>query len=137
MAKNTIQHATVDDFIQAAEGNLKELLTALRQILNGFAPELGEHIKWNSPAYNYTGEMSDFDAKTYARDLVVLNCHRGYILMVFPNGATLEDPNKILEGQYTDGRRMITIKSSSDIQDKTEGIKHVVQAWINTLKQVN
>ena len=137
MAKNTIQHATVNDFIQATEGHLQELLTELRQILNGFAPELGEHIKWNSPAYFYTGEMSDFDAKTYARDFVVLNCHRGYVLMVFPNGATLEDPNKILEGQYSDGRRMVTIKSSSDVQDKTDGIKSLTQAWINSLKQVN
>lgn len=137
MAKNTIQHATVNDFIQATEGNLKALITELRQILTGFSPELGEHIKWNSPAYFYTGEMRDFDAKSYARDYVVLNCHRGYVLMVFPNGAQFPDPNKILEGQYTDGRRMITIKSTEDIHNKMEGIKSLTQAWINTLKQVN
>jgi hypothetical protein len=137
MAKNTIQHQTVDDFIQATEGGLQELLKELRQILTGFSPELGEQIKWNSPAYFYTGEMSDFDAKTYARDFVVLNCHRGYVLMVFPNGAQFPDPNKILEGQYTDGRRMISIKSIEDIHKKTEGIKSLTQAWINTLKQVN
>ena len=137
MAKNTIQHQTVDDFIQATEGSLQELLKELRQILAGFSPELGEQIKWNSPAYFYSGEMSDFDAKTYARDFVVLNCHRGYVLMVFPNGAQFPDPNKILEGQYTDGRRMISIKSIEDIHKKTEGIKSLTQAWINTLKQVN
>lgn len=137
MAKNTIQHNTVDEFIQATEGSLKELLIELRQILKSFSPELGEHIKWNSPAYFYTGEMSDFDAKTYARDYVVLNCHRGYVLMVFPNGAHFADPNKIMEGKYTDGRRMITIKSIEDIRNKTEGIKSLTQAWIDTLKQVN
>jgi hypothetical protein len=123
MAKNTIQHQTVDDFIQATEGGLQELLKELRQILTGFSPELGEQIKWNSPAYFYTGEMSDFDAKTYARDFVVLNCHRGYVLMVFPNGAHFPDPSKILEGQYTDGRRMISIKSIEDIHKKLMGLK--------------
>lgn len=137
MAKNSIQHNTVDEFIQATEGSLKELLIELRQILKGFSPELGEHIKWNSPAYFYTGEMSDFDAKTYARDYVVLNCHRGYVLMVFPNGASFNDPHKVLEGKYTDGRRMITIKTRADITEKTRAIQELTRSWIDTLEQVN
>ncbi|MFM6983763.1 MAG: DUF1801 domain-containing protein [Chitinophagaceae bacterium] len=97
MAKSNVQYKTVDEFIEAADSSLKALLTELRPLLNAFAPALGEQIKWNSPAYYYTREMGEFDAKTYARDYVVLNCHRGYVLMVFPNGASFNDPHKVLK----------------------------------------
>ncbi len=133
MAKKT-EHASVDDFIKVAGAPYDEILEALRKIILSHE-EIGEHIKWNSPAYYYKYDMPAFDAKTYQRDFVVMNCRKNTVLMVFPNGDKIADPQKVLEGQYTDGRRMITLQSLDDLNDRSEGIKSICKNWIKSIKE--
>jgi hypothetical protein len=132
MAKKT-DHSTVNDFISAIGEPYADILEALRHILLSF-DEIGEHIKWDSPAYFYQYEMPAFDAKTYQRDFVVMNCRKNTVLMIFPNGDKIADPENIFEGTYTDGRRMITLHNLDDLQMRREGLKAICQNWINTIK---
>jgi hypothetical protein len=132
MAKKT-DHNNVNEFILAVGQPYTEILEALRYILLSF-DDIGEHIKWNSPAYFYKYDMPAFDAKTYQRDFVVMNCRKNTVLMIFPNGDKIADPENIFEGTYSDGRRMITLNSIDDLQKRGEGLKAICQNWINGIK---
>lgn len=85
----------------------------------------------------YTGEMPAFDAKTYQRDLAVMHLRKGPVLLVFPNGASLDDPTGILEGKYTDGRRMLTLRSEEEVDKCKAALGAMVRKWaegINALR---
>lgn len=110
-----------------------DIIERIRQIILSADNEIGEQIKWNSPSFFYTGAMKPFNAKEYKRDIVVVNLHKGKILLVFPTGATIADTTGILEGSYTDGRRMVSIADIDDIEKKANDLKKVIKDW---LKQV-
>ncbi|MEE1899429.1 DUF1801 domain-containing protein [Flavobacterium rakeshii] len=111
-------------------------MQAIREVILETSPEIGEHIKWNSPAFYYTGEMKAFDAKEYKRDLVVYNLRKnGSIMLVFPTGATINDTTGILEGNYTDGRRMVTVTDITDLQNKKQALQTVIKQWLDLIEK--
>ncbi|MEO6498236.1 MAG: DUF1801 domain-containing protein [Mucilaginibacter sp.] len=109
---------------------LRELVEAIRQVILSAGPLIGEQVKWNSPAFFYTGDMPPFDPKEYKRDMVVLNLHKGTPLLVFPTGARVNDTTGLLEGNYTDGRRLARINSPADLEEKEAALQFVVQQWL-------
>lgn len=116
--------------IQQLEPVVAEIVQTIRQTILGAHKEIGEHIKWNSPAFFYSGSMKPFDPKEYKRDIVVVNLHKGKILLVFPTGATIPDDTGLLEGSYTDGRRLITLKDLADVKEKEKALQHLIRQWI-------
>lgn len=113
-----------------------QTMQAIREVILETSPEIGEHIKWNSPAFYYTGEMKAFDAKEYKRDLVVYNLRKnGSIMLVFPTGATINDTTGILEGNYTDGRRMVTVIDITDLQNKKQALQTVIKQWLDLIEK--
>lgn len=112
------------------EPAVAETIQTIRQTILEAHPQIGEHIKWNSPAFFYAGVMKPFDPKEYKRDIVVVNLHRGKILLVFPTGDTIPDDTGLLEGSYTDGRRLVTFKDLADVKAKKKSLQHVIQQWI-------
>ena len=128
MAKSSA--VTVSEYIQKMESPLAEIVEAIRQIILGADPEVGEQIKWNSPSFYYTGEMKPFDPKTYKRDIAVLNLHRGHALLVFPTGAIINDTSGLLEGDYKDGRRMVTFLDMEAVKSKEKALQEVVKTWV-------
>lgn len=119
----------VTNFIQKLELKLAEIIEEIRQIILGTDPIIDEQIKWNSPSFFYSGEMKPFDPKAYKRDLAVLNI-RKEIMLVFPTGASINDTTGILEGAYTDGRRLVYFKDLADVKMKKESLQQVIKAWI-------
>ncbi len=97
MAKDIHNPAAVSAYIQTLEPGLAAIAQAVREVFLNAHPSIGEQIKWNAPSFFYTGEMPAFDAKTYQRDLAVMHLRRGPVMLVFPNGASLEDPEGMLE----------------------------------------
>jgi hypothetical protein len=93
-------------------------------------PEISEHIKWNAPSFYYTGEMKEFDAKEYRRDLAVINLHRGKILLVFPTGNKIEKETGLSGKEYPDGRKIIEILDFEDAQKKTGSLTKGIKNWI-------
>jgi hypothetical protein len=111
------------------------VVEAVREVILGADAEIGEQIKWNSPSFYYTGAMRPFDPREYKRDIVVLNLHRGYPLLVFPTGANVPDPANLLEGKYPDGRRLVKIHDLPDVEAKADALQQVVRAWLALIEK--
>lgn len=127
----------VNQYIDKLPAELAKLAQAVRDAILEADGEVGEHIKWNSPAFYYTGEMKPFDPKEYKRDIVVYNIRmKPEILLVFPTGAVIEDNTGILEGSYADGRRMITIKSMAEFESKKEALQTIIKLWLDKVEKI-
>src|SRR6218665_1659859 len=136
MAKTVSKHndtEQVSAYIQKLDKKLAEAVEYTRQLILSTDKELGEQIKWNSPAFYYTGDMKPFDPKEYKRDLAVMNLRKGQILLVLPTGATIKDSTGLLEGKYTDGRRLITFTDLDDIKSKERKLKTVIKDWLKLI----
>lgn len=120
----------VNEHIQKLEPGLAKVVETLRQIILSTDPEIGERIKWNNPSFYYAGEMKEFDPKEYKRDLIVMNLHKGRIMLVFPSGAKVNDQSGLLEGDYKDGRRIAIFKDQEDVQAKQRALQKIIQDWL-------
>ncbi|MEO7174873.1 MAG: DUF1801 domain-containing protein [Saprospiraceae bacterium] len=130
MAKDINNSKSVDEHIQKLPADLEQLSQAIRVTILGSSKEVGEQIKWNSPSFFFQGEMKDFDAKEYKRDLIVMNIRKGRVLLIFPTGDKIKLNTSILEGKYEDGRRMVTIKNLEDLKNKDEALRAVIKQWL-------
>jgi hypothetical protein len=118
----------VDELISTLDSSLQETVIYLRNLILSTDHLIGEEIKWNSASFYYTGEMKAFDPKTYKRDIVVCNIHRGKIMLVFPTGAKVKDN---LNGKdYPDGRKIISIENLADLKAKEHSIKEILKDWL-------
>ena len=123
--------SAVADYLDKLDYPLKEVVIALRKVILATDPQIGEQIKWNSPAFYYTGEMKPFDPKEYKRDIAVMHLRKkDQVLLVLPTGAKIPDATGLLEGSYTDGRRMITLKSINDLEEKKDRLQQVIKQWL-------
>lgn len=121
----------VVDFFNQLDHPLANVVEALRKIILATDKEIGEQIKWNSPAFYYTGEMKPFDPKEYKRDIVVFNLHKkDFVLLVFPTGAIVNDPTGLLEGKFTDGRKTAKFATLDDVKNKEEDLQTVLKEWL-------
>ncbi len=124
----------VNEYVSTLESNEQEFVNQLRQLILAIDPEIREHIKWNSSAFFYSGEMEAFDAKEYKRDLLVVNLHRGKFLLVFPTGAKI--PDAILKGKnYPDGRKIVTLDKIEDLQKMESNIQSGIKNWISQIEK--
>ena len=99
-------------------------------------PEIGEQIKWNAPAFYYTGEMKSFDPKEYKRDIVVYNLHKKeYVLLVFPTGAKVNDASGLLQGNFPDGRKTITFSSLEEVGKRAKDLQAVIKKWLSLVEK--
>ena len=119
--------------IQKLEKGLGKVIEQLRQIILNTDKEIGERIKWNNPNFYYTGEMKEFDPKEYKRDMIVMNLHRGKIMLVFPTGAKVKDTSGLLEGDYKDGRRIATFKDAADVKAREKDLRKVIKEWLSLI----
>lgn len=132
-AKPKLTHREqIQQFYNNTDHPLKDVMLRLHDIIMETDPEIGEHIKWNSPAFYYAGEMAPFDPKEYKRDIVVYNVHKkDEILLIFPTGAKVDDKSGILEGKFTDGRKTVRITSMEDLLAKENDLKSVIRQWLD------
>ena len=133
-AKEINNPGSVTEFIQKLKPDFAKLIELIRKIILSADKNVGEHIKWNSPAFFYRGEMKPFDAKEYKRDIVVINIRKEMALLIFPTGAAINDTTGLLQGDFKDGRRMISFESISEVNARKKDLAKVIQLW---LKQVD
>jgi hypothetical protein len=120
----------VTQHIQKLDPTISKIIETIRQIILSTDKEIGEHIKWNNPSFYYTGEMKPFDPKEYKRDLIVMNLHKGRIMLVLPSGAKVNDTSGLLEGDYKDGRRLIIFTDMKDVKAKEKSLRAVIKKWL-------
>ncbi len=125
----------VTEHIKRLEPAFSKIIQAIRQIILKSDKEVGEHIKWNNPSFYYTGEMKPFDPKEYKRDIIVMNLHKGRIMLVFPSGEKIKDPSGLLEGDYKDGRRTMIFTDMKDVKAKEKALQNLVKEWLKTVEK--
>jgi hypothetical protein len=128
---------SVDAFMAQLKHLLADLAEALRRAILATDRTFGEEIKWNAPAFFYTGAMRPFDAKEYRRHLVVFNFFRkDCICLVFWHGDRAGDTTGFLEGDYADGRRLAHF-SGDRPRCEQEGIDQDSQGANQTYPEVD
>lgn len=124
----------VSAYIQKLGEPTAAIVEALRQIILSTDPEIAEEIKWNAPSFFYTGPMKPFNPKEYKRHIIVMNLHKR-ILLVLPSGVKLNDASGLLEGGYSDGRRLVNITGMADVIQKEPLLRATVKEWLKVTKK--
>ena len=125
----------VNEHIAKLEPELGRVIETIRHIILKTDPEIGERIKWNNTSFYYTGEMKPFDPKEYKRDIVVLNLHKNRIMLVFPSGAKVNDTSGLLEGDYSDGRKLVIFKDMDDVRLKEKSLQNIIKIWLTLVEK--
>ena len=125
----------VEAFLNELSHPMTDVVRYLREEILRAAPEIGEGIYWNAPTFFYTGTMSPFDPKSYKRYLLgfVFN-KQDCLRLVFLKGSSTKDPAGLLEGTYSDGRRLMTIQDLGDAKKKSAALKKIIKDLIAQLK---
>jgi hypothetical protein len=130
------QPEQVKNYIEKSTHPLLEEIKLLRQIILNTDASIGEEIKWNAPSFFYTGEMKPFSPREYKRHFIVFNLYKqDAIRLVFPSGAKVNDPSGLLEGDYTDGRRLALFYNADDIKSKQKALQDVIHKWLQLADQ--
>lgn len=125
----------VEKYIEVLEHPLKDIVLILRRIVLATDAEIAEQIKWNSLSFYYNGMMKAFAPKEYKRDIVVFNLHKNdCVLLVFPTGAKINDDSGLLEGKFSDSRKIAKFSTIDDVKHKEKLLQVILKAW---LKQVD
>ncbi|MEZ5314576.1 MAG: DUF1801 domain-containing protein [Thermoanaerobaculia bacterium] len=125
----------VDAYMRALDHPLADLAAAVREEILDADPEIGEEIKWNAPAFYFTGPMEPFPATEYRRHLVVFNFYRKESLrLVFWHGDRAEDRSGFLQGDYADGRRIASLATVEELAAKRKVLRAVLQAQLAHLR---
>ena len=125
----------VERYISQLEPEIQPAIEYLRQVILSIDKEISEHIKWNSPSFYYSGEMKEFDPKEYKRDILVMNLRKNKIMCVLPTGMDIKVNTEILEGNYTDGRRIINFRNLGDIKEKETRLRETIKEWLSLLEK--
>ena len=126
----------VDAYVRAMKHPLKSVVEELRAIILNADPAIGEEVKWNAPAFFYTGTMAEFDPKQHKRHVVVFNLFKkDCVRLVFPSGASIGDTSGLLVGDYADGRRLALFSSIDEVHSKRLALERVIKKWLNALEK--
>ena len=114
---------------------LAKVVQQLRGIILKSDPAIGEEIKWNAPAFFYTGKMRSSDPKEYKRYLVIFNVFKkDCVRLVFWNGALADDQSGFLLGDYADGRRLAVFGDASDVKSKKKKLQATLKKQLKNIK---
>ena len=135
ITEETSDQQQVTEHISKLPADAGKVVQYLRELILATDPTIGERIKWNNPSFYYTGEMKPFDPKEYKREIAVFNLFKGRIMLVFPSGASVKDSNGLLEGDYKDGRRMVTFKDLAAVEAGKEALQQVIRQWLELVEK--
>jgi hypothetical protein len=126
----------VDNYMQNLQHPLADVAAYIRQLILSIDKTIGEGIYWNVPTFYYTGAMPAFNPKEYKRYIVgfVFN-KKDCIRLVFLRGADVTDTTNLLEGDFKDGRRLITFTSIEDVISKEKVLKEIIKQLIKKIKE--
>jgi hypothetical protein len=134
--KKASESQAVDAYLKALKHPLAALAQSLRRAILAADKSIGEEIKWNAPAFFYTGALAPFDPKEYKRHLVVFNFFRkDCIRLVFWRGDVAQDESGLLEGDYPDGRRLAHFSSVKELTARKKALAAVLKAQLRRVRR--
>ena len=118
----------VNKFMKELKYPLHDVVQYLRTVILSFDKNIGEGIFYHAPTFFYTGKMKTFNPKDYKRYIVGFNLFKKDTLrIIFLRGASVTDKTKLLEGDYKDGRRLVSFTSVEDVQSKEKALKDIIK----------
>lgn len=115
-------------FMEGLDHPLKPEIEAVRQLILGVDPAIGEGIKWNAPSFRTTEYFATFNLRGKGGLRLVL--HMGAkAKATAETGIQIPDPAGLLEWLAKD-RALVTIADKRDLEEKREALEGIVRAWI-------
>lgn len=108
----------VDAWFRHYDNPQKGLVDAVRQVILATDDRVTETIKWQAPTFVYRGNIASFFPKS-----------RAHVSLMFHTGASLPDPEGILEGEGSTSR-VAKFTDAADLAAKTPALQALVRAWI-------
>ena len=134
-ARKSSEPEAVDAYMAALKHPLADLAEKVRRAILAADRSIGEEIKWNAPAFFYTGPMEEFDPKEFRRHLIVFNFFKKDALrLVFWRGDRANDKSGFLTGKYPDGRRLATLSTAKDLAANKKALQAALKAQLKHLK---
>lgn len=119
---------SVDAFLEALEHPRKPELLALRTIILGAAPQIGEGIKWNAPSFRTSEYFATFNLR--AKDGVQLVLHLGAKKRADTSALqAIADPGALLTWLGTD-RATVTFRDLVDVEEKRAAFVELLRQWV-------
>lgn len=118
----------VETFLASLEHPLEREIRALRAIIRGVDPRIGESVKWNAPSFSMSEHFATFHLRNRGAVQVVL--HLG--ARPRPDAAlraAITDPAGLLEWRGAD-RAIVTFRGMADVESKQAAFAAVVRQWI-------
>ncbi len=126
----------VDAYLARLKHPMAAVAAEVRRIILAADRSVGEEIKWNAPAFFFTGPLEEFDPKLYRRHLVIFNFFKPDCLrLVFWEGAGADDGSGFLEGDYPDGRRLASLRDAKGVAAKRKKLQQIVKLQLARLKR--
>ena len=109
------------------EHPLKAEIEAVRRIIRGVSPAIGEAIKWNAPSFRTTEFFATMNLRS--RDQVQLIFHLGAKVRKDLKPLALADPAGLVKWLAKD-RCMVTVGAGKAAQANKGALQAIVREWI-------
>ncbi len=117
----------VDAFMFGLDHPLKQEIEAVRRIILGSGPGIGEAIKWKSPSFRTTEFFATVNLRS--TDRLQLVFHTGAKVKAQPKEMEIPDPSGLITWITAD-RCLVTLGAGSDIQAGGAALEAIVREWI-------
>jgi hypothetical protein len=122
----------VEAFVRDLDHPLKPVVEAMRRLVRGVDPSVGEGIKWNAPSFFTTDHFATFNLR--AGDRVRLIMHTGAKAKAAAKaGLAVADPSGVLEWAAPD-RAVISVRDLADLAAREAAIAGVLRAWVAVMR---
>jgi hypothetical protein len=128
------QPEVVDEFMSHLKHPMIRVIKYLRTFILDIDKTIGEGIFWNAPTFYFTGKMKPFNPKEYKRYIVGFNFYKqDTVRLIFLRGADATDKTGLLEGDYEDGRRIISYKSMAEVKKSEMELKKIIKQLLKLM----
>lgn len=113
----------IETYLSTFEHPLLDAITEVRSVFHAHSPEIVEEVKWNAPTFSYRGEyLCTIHVKALDR-----------VMLIFHNAVTPQVQSDLLEGNYSDGRRMAYFSDLDDVRARRADLDDVIAQLIALL----
>lgn len=107
----------VDEWMDAYDNPMKQVVEAVRQIVLAADSRMDECIKWQAPTFTFNGNMASFFPKS-----------KKHATLMFHKGAAIQGDFPNLMGDGKEARTMKFI-DLADVKAKSAELTAVTKAW--------
>ncbi len=105
---------SADEYEFQLQGELKDIVAALRGMVKHLLPDAKESIKWNIPCYDLEGLIC------------YINARKKHVELGLMRGKELKDEGGILEGLDKKLTRHISFNSLDDLEAKEDAVAEIL-----------